>query len=109
MQPTQLTMPGLILFVLTILIIFAFKNPNGYKKIQGILEKIITLLYGSVSGVLIYKTYLLSKLNGKIIDGSTINFLFSFEGDWLFYSATAFLLFIGVIMLEKIHKLNDKS
>ncbi len=60
-------------------------------------------------GVLLYKSYLISKLDGKIIDGSTINFLFSFEGDLVFYSATAFLLFVGVIMSEKIHELNDKS
>lgn len=109
MQPTVLTLPGILLFTLTVLVIFAFKNPKGYKKIQNTLINIITLVFGAILGILIYKSYLLSKLSDQAINDSVITYLFSFEGDLVFYTVGTFLLFVGVLMLERIHTLNDKS
>lgn len=109
MQPTELTIPGLSLFALTILIIFAFNNPKGYKKVQNFLIFIIGVIGGGILGMSVYKAYILSKLSGETINHSTITYLFSFEGDVIFYIALTFLFYAGAILLERIHTLNDKN
>lgn len=109
MQPTELTLPGILLFVLTVIVIFAFKNPRGYKKIQNTLVIIVTITYGAVLGINLYKDYLLSKFNGEVVGSSTVNYLFSYAGDFVFYSAAAFLLYTGIILLERLHTLKDKN
>ena len=60
-------------------------------------------------GILSYKEYLLLKFAGEIIDVSTLKYFSgNYLGDLFFSWAGCFSLFIFIIFLGEIHRLNDK-
>ncbi len=78
--------------ILIPLIIFAFKNPLGYKKIYPHLVTILTFAYGYSLGYVTNMEY---------------NFSGSLFGDIALSAAIVFTVYVGLIYLGELWKLND--